>query len=104
VLTTSLAARSSNPAAIYGWDARLEIDGWFYTPGGIRVVSRDEEEIERFDPPVQGRGMQYEAAEVGRCLAEGLTESPVLPLSETLSIMATMDEIRRQIGLHYVTD
>jgi hypothetical protein len=47
--------------------------------------------------------MEYEAAEVGRCLREGLTESPLMPLDETLAVMATMDEIRRQIGLDYST-
>jgi hypothetical protein len=45
--------------------------------------------------------MQHQAVEVHRCLRAGLRESPVLPLSETLSIMQTMDEIRRQIGLTY---
>ena len=45
--------------------------------------------------------MQYEAAEVGRCLRAGLLESPILPLAETVSIMATMDEVRAQIGLAY---
>ena len=40
-------------------------------------------------------------AEVGRCLREGRLESDVMSLDETLSIMATMDEIRRQIGLTY---
>ena len=38
---------------------------------------------------------------IGRCLREGLTESPVLPLDETVSIMETLDEVRRQIGLTY---
>ncbi len=51
--------------------------------------------------PCAGRGMQHEAAEVGRCLRAGLVESPDLPLAETVAIMATMDEIRAQIGLRY---
>lgn len=101
VLTTTLAAQSNNPAVIYGTEARLELDGWFYTPGGFTVVSRDGEVIERFDPPTEGRGMQYEAIEVGRCLAAGLTESPLLPLDESVAIMAVLDEIRDQIGLNY---
>jgi predicted dehydrogenase len=101
VVTTSLSAASNNPAAIYGTRARLEIDGWFYTPGGFTVTDHDGTVLERFDSPVDGRGMQYEAAEVGRCVAAGLTESPVLPLDETLAIMATLDEIRSQIGLRY---
>jgi predicted dehydrogenase len=101
VVTTSLAAASSNPAVIYGTDARLELDGWFYTPTSFRVVSRDGEVLESYSPPAGGRGMEHEAIEVGRCLREGLTESPLMPLEETLQIMGTLDEIRRQIGLDY---
>jgi predicted dehydrogenase len=101
VVTTSLAAASGNPAAIYGTAARLELDGVFYTPTSFRVVSRDGEVLETYTPPAGGRGMEHEAIEVGRCLREGLTESPLMPLDETLAIMATMDEIRRQIGLDY---
>jgi predicted dehydrogenase len=101
VLTTTSLAQSNNPAAIYGRDARLEIDGWFYRPTSFRVVSRDEVEVERFDQPDAGNGLRHEAAEVGRCLRAGLLESPLLPLDETLAIMTTMDEVRRQIGLDY---
>jgi hypothetical protein len=46
-------------------------------------------------------GLRHQAAEVVRCLRAGETESPVMPLDETLAIMRTMDEIRRQIGLGY---
>jgi len=38
---------------------------------------------------------------VARCLAAGLTESPVLPLTESLAIQRTMDGLRRQWGLRY---
>jgi predicted dehydrogenase len=101
VVTTSLAAASNNPAVIYGSEARLELDGWFYTPTSFRVVARDGSVLESYTPPAGGRGMEHEAAEVGRCLREGLTESPLMPLDETLAVMATMDEIRRQINLDY---
>jgi predicted dehydrogenase len=101
VLTTSLAAASDNPAAIYGTEARLELDGWFYTPTSFRVVSREGDVLESYTPPSGGRGMEHEAIEVGRCLRAGMTESPIMPLDETLAVMATMDEIRRQIGLAY---
>jgi predicted dehydrogenase len=101
VLTTTLAAKSSNPAVICGTDARLEIDGVFYTPTSFRVISRDDKVLESFTTPPGGRGMEYEAAEVGRCLRAGLTESPILPLNETVAIMGVLDEIRAQIGLDY---
>jgi predicted dehydrogenase len=101
VLTTTLAAASNNPAAIYGSEARLEIDGWFYTPTTFRVTSRDGRELERYDVTDPGHGLRHQAAEVGRCLRAGLTESPLLTLDETIAIMDTMDEVRRQIGLDY---
>ena len=101
VLTTTLLAASGNPAAIYGTAARIEIDGWFYTPTAFRVIARDGTELERFDEPYEGRGLRGEAAEVGRCLRAGLLESPLLPLEETYTIMQAMDEVRRQTGLAY---
>ena len=36
-----------------------------------------------------------------RCVRAGRLESDVLPLDETVAIMATLDEVRRQIGLVY---
>ena len=45
--------------------------------------------------------MEHEAIEVNRCLREGLSESPLMPLDETLDIMRVMDEVRAQIGLDY---
>ena len=101
VLTTTLAAASGNPAGIYGSEARIEIDGVFYVPTSFRVVSRTGEVLETFTSPPEGRGMQYEAAEVNRCLRAGLTESPLLPLDETLAIMGVLDEVRAQISLDY---
>jgi predicted dehydrogenase len=101
VLTTTSYAVTPNTATINGTDARLEIAGTFYRPTSFRVVDRSGAVLERFDAAVPGHGIRYEAAEVGRCLRAGVTESPVLTLDETLSIMTTMDEVRRQIRLTY---
>jgi predicted dehydrogenase len=50
--------------------------------------------------PLEGNGYNYEAAETMRCLRAGELESATMPLDETLSIMETMDEIRRQWESH----
>ena len=44
--------------------------------------------------PFAGNGYNYEAAEVMRCLQTGELESPVMPLDQTVAIMAVMDQIR----------
>ena len=38
------------------------------------------------DAPIDVDGLEHEIREVHRCLAEGLTESPGMPLSETLAL------------------
>ena len=48
--------------------------------------------------------MHYEAEEVMRCLRTGLTESPGMPLEESLSIMRTLDAIRKPWNLRYPAD
>ena len=52
-----------------------------------------------FTPPAQG--YQYEAMEVMNCLDKGLTESPVVPLSFTLSLARTLDAVRKKAGIKY---
>lgn len=54
--------------------------------------------------PYVGNGYNYEAAEVMRCLSDSKTESSIMPLDETLSLMETMDEIRRTWNLTYPQD
>jgi predicted dehydrogenase len=44
-------------------------------------------------------GYHWEAEEVMKCLDEGLTESPVVPLSFSLSLMKTLDRIRESAGM-----
>jgi hypothetical protein len=101
VLNTTSYARTGNAAAINGTDARIEIAGTFYRPNTFKVLDRDDNVLESWDQPHQGGGLRHQAAEVGRRVRAGDTESPRLPLDETQSIMETMDEIRSQIGLTY---
>ena len=52
-----------------------------------------------FDYP--GTGFQYEADHVAACLKKSQTQSDIIPLNETLTIMQTMDKIRKQWELKY---
>jgi predicted dehydrogenase len=95
ILTCTLSAKSPTRAAIVGTDARIEIDGTFYAPTSFTLISRAGHET-HFEAPSEGRGLWYEAEEVARCLREGLVESPLMPLDETVSIMQTMDAVLAQ--------
>ena len=95
ILTCTLAAKSPTRAAIVGTDARIEIDGNFYAPTSFTLISRAGDET-RFEAQSEGHGLWYEAEEVARCLRDGLLESPLMPLDETVAIMHTMDAVLAQ--------
>jgi dihydrodiol dehydrogenase / D-xylose 1-dehydrogenase (NADP) len=46
-------------------------------------------------------GFVYQVAEVVRCLRGGYGESPIMPLDESIGIMAVMDQMRRQWNFSY---
>jgi len=56
---------------------------------------------QRIVVPCEGEGYHYEAAEVMHCLRAGQLESPIMPLDETIGILAVLDELRRQWGVKY---
>ncbi|MCU1524881.1 MAG: gfo/Idh/MocA family oxidoreductase [Microbacteriaceae bacterium] len=101
VLHTALDTLGPNTAVVLGTEGRIEIDSVWYTPTTFTVFDSDDRVIERFEQPERTRGMQFQAWEVERLIEAGLTEGTILPPSESLQIMETLDEIRRQIGLKY---
>jgi|LSQX01.2.fsa_nt_gb predicted dehydrogenase len=56
-----------------------------------------KEKIYEFRPP--GMGYYLEAEEVMQCLDKGLTESRVVPLSFSVSLIRTLDKIRAEAGI-----
>ncbi|HEX6887194.1 MAG TPA: Gfo/Idh/MocA family oxidoreductase [Candidatus Nanopelagicales bacterium] len=98
-LHTTLWARSATTAVIFGTGGRIEVATDFYRPTTFTVV-RDDGGRWTHDGVVDN-GLQFEAAEVARCIVEGRAESARMPWQDTLAVLATMDEVRRQIGLRY---
>lgn len=103
ISTSISSSRSAGPnqAHILGSTVRIDIDPVWYTATSFRVVGRDGAVLESYRTPVAGRGMQYEALAAEQYIREGRTESPLEPLDETVAVMETLDEIRRQIGVRY---
>ncbi len=96
-LHTTLWARTATTAVISGTAGRIEVAGPFYQPSSFTVV-RDDGAWWAYDREVDG-GFQYEIAEVARRVADGDLESPRMTGRQTVEVMATLDEVRRQIGL-----
>ena len=94
VCTATLWAATPARASISGTEGIIDIDGPFYGPTSFTLTRGDEQMTVR---PRHGAGFQYQAAEV----ADGLLESAVLGWDDTLEVLTTMDEARRQIGVSY---
>ena len=98
-LTFSMEALGSNRATIAGTGGVIELDPAFYVWTGFtrRSASDPHAIAETYMADAVGRGMQFQAAEVERCIAAGETESPLMPLDESVAIMRVMDEILAQL-------
>lgn len=99
VVNTTLFAKTPTTATISGTRARIEIPGDFYMPQPVTVIDRDgERRTWDGNTVLRHEGLAYEAAEFARVVRDGRTESELLPVAETVAIMGTLDELRRQVG------
>lgn len=101
VTHSALDVAGRNDAVVLGTEGRIEIDPTWYQATSFRLVAPDGRVVEAFDGSVPGRGMQFQALELERLVREGRSPADVLPPQETVGVMETLDEVRRQIGLVY---
>jgi predicted dehydrogenase len=110
-MTASMTSWSSRSAGIATDLGRIDVDD-FHHPSRITFTSyetgdtNDTVVIAKPRPiepaePVLGRGYAHEIVEVGRCIAAGLRESPLVPHAQTLAILRQMDDVRSQVGVSF---
>jgi predicted dehydrogenase len=99
IARSSFLADTPRTAVVIGTEGRIDVDPEFYAPTTL-VVTRRDGTGSRFEEPVEG-GMQFEAAEVARCIAAGRTESPRVSWQSTLDVMRILDAAREQLGVVY---
>ncbi|RDW71381.1 hypothetical protein BP6252_07944 [Coleophoma cylindrospora] len=115
----AVGSPASGPACrIFGTKGEIQVIGPLYRPTHYRVLKKGGQPgvVEDVkcpipkDPKREGRdgdkegwghGMAWEADEVARCLRDGKKQSETLDWKESIMIMETMDEARRQGGLEY---
>lgn len=102
---------ASGPAVrIQGSKGEIQVFGPIFRPTVYRVLKKGKKgEVEEVQCPIPtdpekkgwGHGMFWEADEAARCLRDGKLESETLSWEESLVIMDTMDEVRKQGDLTY---
>jgi predicted dehydrogenase len=94
MLISSFEMDLVSEACLYGSDGYLKLHSMFHTPTRLSMRKNKGEET---PIPISsvGNGYNYEAAEVMRCLDEGLIESPGMPLGFSIEMMQALDTIYR---------
>ncbi|WP_374952977.1 Gfo/Idh/MocA family protein [Arthrobacter sp. ZGTC212] len=102
-LTSSLVASGPGSATIACSGGWLRTGGGdLYNPSELHVSGPAGVRVESFERA--GTGYTYQLREVTRCIQQGLTESPTMPLADTLRTMELLDGVRAQLGLSYAND
>ena len=107
-LTSTMTAWSPRDASIATDRGRIDLPAPFHHPTVVTWTALDSDpDLGDASAPQEireellGRGYTHEALEVVRCLRNGETESPLVPLSDTVALMRQMDLIRERIGVRY---
>jgi predicted dehydrogenase len=99
VVKSAIRVGMSCTARISGTDGWIDLPMLMHCPNFLTVTTSAGSE--RIDGSYEGNGLRFEIEEVHRCLSDGLVESPIMPLDETLDLAATLDAIRAQVGVVY---
>ena len=98
-IVTGVRVNTPSEATVFGTNGSIKLHAPFWNVTKLTVNSGGKSE--ELSIPYENGGFNYEAQEVMDCLRAGKSESAVMPLDETLSIMQTMDTLRAQWGLVY---
>ncbi|MEJ2448338.1 MAG: Gfo/Idh/MocA family oxidoreductase [Anaerolineales bacterium] len=97
-LMSSQISYDEKDAVLFGSQGKIVVHSPWYKPTKMTLY-RDDQEPELITLPLDGyNGYEYEAMEVMNCIKAGKTESEIMPLDETISIMKTLDAVRKQWG------
>jgi len=102
-LNCTVLTDTKSVAKIYGKNAYIEIQSRWHESKTMTMSNR-EGVIENFDFKDEYTGYAYEIMEVNKCIKENSSESALLPLNFSLSLMESLDLIRSQINLKYPAD
>jgi hypothetical protein len=94
---------NDNQGILCGTEGYLIIDN-INNPQTVRVYARDRVFIEEIAVPRQITGYEYQFLACQEAIEKGLTETPYMPLDETLYIMKLMDTLRFKWGVRYPMD
>ena len=100
LLTCSTAVNGTMGARIEGTEGAMTFEPPGHASNRAVLQRGFEQEVIEGEPG----SLHHQVVEVHRCLREGLTESPRMPVTTSRAILARFDEIRADLGIVYPTE
>lgn len=100
----TVTSTPANEFIINGTEGRIRLDSMFWLAPAAHIDIFDPSEDNKNETVAidfEATGFEYQTRHVVECMEAGLTESPIMPLTDSLQIHRLMDDIRTQIGLSY---
>ncbi|XP_074662148.1 trans-1,2-dihydrobenzene-1,2-diol dehydrogenase-like [Tubulanus polymorphus] len=99
-----------NGVTVYGTKGKLEIPNSIQSPTRLNTPERKHDftsDLPHADVQTNHKnatGFTYQIKHVKECLEKGLLESPIISHEDSLEIVKTLDEIRKQANITYDCD
>lgn len=104
-ISSSIRTVLPNDARILGTEGYIQLPAPHHCPNGLTVSRYNPSGPGTMEPhiiraPIIGVGLKYEILEFHRLIETGRLQSSVMPLSDTLAIMRTLDLIRGEVRVN----
>ncbi|GAA0857875.1 Gfo/Idh/MocA family oxidoreductase [Aliiglaciecola litoralis] len=96
----TIGAQSSNVMTIHGKQGYIQIPRYFWN-GEQAQLFQDDKLVETIDFPHPTNGFEYQIESVMDSVEQGRLCDPRMNHQDSINVMKTLDEVRRQIGLQF---
>lgn len=100
-LNSTINAPVDSVAEIIGSKGKIVIPRMFLAAQSVLLHLEGAEPVETELPFDEKRGFRFEIASASESIRKGELENGTMPLSDTVQIMETIDEIKSQLGLEF---
>ncbi|MDR0592469.1 MAG: Gfo/Idh/MocA family oxidoreductase [Bifidobacteriaceae bacterium] len=102
LIESSMIVTTPQEAWVAGTEAMVRLAGAYWRPTTLELRSGGK--VEMWSRETLAAGYEYELAEVARRVSDAATESPLMPVSQSVGLMGVLDQIRAQIGVKFPGD
>ena len=104
LLNSTVNASVVSRAEVIGSKGRITIPKEFLNAQEVWLELNDQQPIQKKFPFPNNTGFKFEIEAASESIRNGLLENEIMPLTDTLQLMETIDEIKDQLGLIYSND